>query len=122
MELRRAELVIRGDRGRMQATVTASTGATVLVWHHFDSFYARRADTSDDPEICLGVDLFEVIAELAGLDLGHSDQAAEAVRLADDARRTLDGETAGGRRDGETAGGRGDAAGEDDDERERCYS
>ena len=55
---------------------------------NFDSFYARRADTSDDPEICLGVDLFEVIAELAGLDLDHRGQAAEAVRLADEARRS----------------------------------
>ncbi len=75
----------------MQVTVRASTGAAVLVWHQFDSYYARRAGTTDDPQICLGVDLFEVVAELAGLDLQDSGQAAEAVRLADEARRSLAG-------------------------------
>ncbi len=75
----------------MQLTVRASNGAAVLVWQRFDSYYARRADTTDDPEVCLGVDLFEVIAELAGLDLEDRGQAAEAVRLADDARRSLTG-------------------------------
>jgi hypothetical protein len=91
MELRRAKLSIRGDGVRMQITVTASTGAAVLVWHQFDSYYARKADTTDDPQICLGVDLFEVIAELTGLDLEDSEEAAEAVRLADDAQRSLGG-------------------------------
>ncbi len=76
----------------MQVTVTASTGAAVLVWHQFDSFYARRADTTDEPQICLGIDLFEVIAELTGLDLDQSEHAAEAVRLADDAQRSLLGD------------------------------
>jgi hypothetical protein len=75
----------------MQVTVRASNGAAVLVWHRFDSYYARTADTTDDPDVCLGVDLFEVIAELAELDLEESGQAAEAVRLADDARRSLTG-------------------------------
>ena len=73
----------------MQVTVRASNGAAVVVWHQFDSYYARKADTTDDPEVCLGVDLFEVIAELAGLDLDGRGQAAEAVRLADDARHSL---------------------------------
>src|SRR5947209_8245549 len=91
MERRRAKLPIRGDGTRMQVTVRASTGAAVLVWHQFDSYYARRADTTDDPQICLGVDLFEVIAELGGLDLEDSEQAAEAVRLAAEAQRSLTG-------------------------------
>ena len=78
----------------MQVTVRASNGAAVLVWHQLDSYYARRAETTDDPEVCLGVDLFEVIAELAGLDLEESGQAAEAVRLADDAQRSLSGRQA----------------------------
>ncbi len=73
----------------MQVTVRASTGAAVHIWQQFDSYCARRADATDDPQICLGVDLFEVIAELAGLDLEESGQAAEAVRLADDAQRSL---------------------------------
>jgi hypothetical protein len=76
----------------MKVTVRASTGAAVHVWHEFDSYYARRADTTDEPQICLGVDLFEVIAELAGLDLEESPQAAEALGLADDARRSLNDE------------------------------
>ncbi len=76
----------------MQVTVRASTGAAVLVWRQLDSYYARRADTNDDPEICLGVDLFEVIAELAGLDLDEPGDAAEAVTLANDAQQTLSGE------------------------------
>ena len=95
----------------MQVTVSASNGAAVLVWHQFDSYYARRADTTDDPEVCLGVDLFEVIAELAGLDLDERGQAAEAVRLADHAQRRL-------------AGGRSEDDAIDDEEREpeRRYS
>ena len=95
----------------MQVTVRASNGAAVVVWHQFDSYYARKADTTDDPEVCLGVDLFEVVAELAGLDLDEPSQAAEAVRLADDARRSLDR----GRADG-------DAFDDEEREPERRYS
>ena len=76
----------------MQVTVRASTGAAVLVWRQLDSYYARRADTNDDPEICLGVDLFEVIAELAGLDLDEPGDAAEAVTLANNAQQSLSSE------------------------------
>lgn len=89
----------------MQVTVTASTGAAVLVWHQFDSFYARKAGTTDEPQICLGVDLFEVIAELTGLDLDQAAHAAEAVQLADDAQRSLAGEGEGDGRYGEAADG-----------------
>jgi hypothetical protein len=37
----------------------------------------------------LGIDLFEVIAELAGLDLDDERDAEEATQLADDARQRL---------------------------------
>jgi hypothetical protein len=40
-------------------------------------------------QICLAVDLFEVIAELAGLDLERHEQAAEAIGLAEEAQRRL---------------------------------
>jgi hypothetical protein len=95
----------------MQVTVRASNGAAVLVWHQLDSYYARRAETTDVPEVCLGVDLFEVIAELAGLDLEESGQAAEAVRLADDAQRSLSGRQA-----------EDDEFGDEEPEPERRYS
>jgi len=39
--------------------------------------------------VCLAVDLFEVIAELSGLDLEDRAEAAEAVALAEEARRRL---------------------------------
>jgi hypothetical protein len=43
----------------------------------------------EEPQVCLPVDLFEVIAELAALDLEREEDAREAVRLANDARRRL---------------------------------
>ncbi len=76
-------------------TVTASTGASVVVWHQFDSYYARRVegaggdDVAEEPQICLGVDLFEVIAELAGLRLEHPHQSREAQQLARHAQAQL---------------------------------
>jgi hypothetical protein len=42
------------------------------------------------------VDLFEVIAELADLDLDDEAHASEAVRLADEAQRRLSSPPAGG--------------------------
>jgi len=39
--------------------------------------------------VCLAVDLFEVIAELLGLDLEVDEQSAEAVLLATRAQETL---------------------------------
>lgn len=80
----------------MQLTVRASTGAEVLIWHEFDSYHARRADATDEPQICLGVDLFEVIADLAGLDLEQPAAAEEAIRLADEAQRSLAGPSSDG--------------------------
>jgi hypothetical protein len=73
----------------MTVTFTASTGAKILVWREKDMFAALRADAAEEAQICLGVDLFEVVAELAELDLDDEEQAEEATRLADDARQRL---------------------------------
>ena len=73
----------------MKLILTATNGATILVWYHDEMFHARRNDTVSEPQICLAVDLFEVIAELTGLDLEQDSDSAEAVMLADDARLRL---------------------------------
>jgi hypothetical protein len=83
----------------MKVTLTASTGVRILVWREGESFCARPAKHALEPQICLAVDLFEVLAELAGLDLDDSEQANEAVALAERAQRRLSG------RQGETYGG-----------------
>lgn len=73
----------------MTVTLTTSTGAKILVWREKDMFAALRAGGSEEAQICLGIDLFEVLAELAGLDLDDDEQSEEATRLADDARQRL---------------------------------
>lgn len=73
----------------MTVTLTASTGAKILVWREKDMFAALRAGGSEEAQICLGIDLFEVIAELAGLDLDNEEDSEEATRLAADARQRL---------------------------------
>ena len=73
----------------MTVTLTASTGAKILVWREKDMFAALRAGGNEDAQICLGIDLFEVIAELAGLDLDDDEQSEEATRLAAGARQRL---------------------------------
>jgi hypothetical protein len=73
----------------MTVTLTASTGAKILVWRETDMFAALRAGGTEEAQICLGIDLFEVIAELAGLDLDDREQSNEAIRLAGDARQAL---------------------------------
>ena len=73
----------------MRATVTASTGRTIVLWRQGDTFCARPAEECSEPEVCLAVDLFEVIAELAGLDLDRDDDASEAIRLAKYAQTEL---------------------------------
>jgi hypothetical protein len=78
-----------GHGRHMALTLTASTGAKMLVWSEGDTFCARLAESAAEPEICLGIDLFEVIAELAGLDLEEGSQAAEALELSQRAQRTL---------------------------------
>lgn len=45
----------------------------------------------------MAVDLFEVIAEIAGLDLEVGEQAAEAMSLAEAAQRRLAASSAPGR-------------------------
>jgi hypothetical protein len=84
----------------MKLRIRASTGTTVLVWREHDVYYARRLGVARRPEACLPVDLFEVIAELTGLDLDHDDQASEATRLAEYAQdRLADGDDDGRSRD-----------------------
>jgi hypothetical protein len=73
----------------MNVTLTATTGTKILVWHQNEMFYARPTDTMNEAQICLAVDLFEVIAELAGLDLDDDSQSAEAVGLAVQAQQRL---------------------------------
>lgn len=73
----------------MTVTLTASTGAKILVWRETDMFAALRARASEEAQICLGVDLFEVVAELAGLELDDEEQCEEATQLADEARQHL---------------------------------
>jgi hypothetical protein len=74
----------------VKVTVRASTGAQVRVWREDNLFYARPAGSAGEPQICVAVDLFEVIAELAGLNLEVRAQSVEAVRLAIDAQRQLE--------------------------------
>jgi hypothetical protein len=59
------------------------------VWREKDMFAALRAGAAGEAQVCLGIDLFEVIAELAGLDLDDERDAVEASELADEARQRL---------------------------------
>ncbi len=79
----------RHGKHPMTVSLTASNGAKILVWREKDMFAALRAGGSEEAQICLGVDLFEVIAELAELDLDDEEQSEEATRLATDARQRL---------------------------------
>jgi hypothetical protein len=74
----------------LKVTVRASTGAQIRVWRENELYYARPAGSAVEPQICVGVDLFEVIAELAGLNLEVKVQSAEAVRLSIEAQRELE--------------------------------
>ncbi len=74
----------------MKVTLTASTGAKILVWRQDDVFSARRAGSAEPAQVCLPVDLFEVIAELAELDLESAAGAAEATELAARAQKQID--------------------------------
>jgi hypothetical protein len=95
----------------MKVTIIAGNGAEIIVWREHDTYFARRAGEACDPQICLAVDLFEVIAELAELDLERADQAAEALALAQDAqRRTHPGDAVRAQNEGSAA----DASAADD--------
>ena len=71
-------------------TVRASNGAQIRVWRENGLYHARPAGSALEPQICVAVDLFEVIAELAGLNLEVKVQSAEAVRLSIEAQRELE--------------------------------
>jgi hypothetical protein len=73
----------------MKTMLTVSTGVTLVVWRQEGMFHTRVANTAGETQICLPVDLFEVIAELAGLDLDDSREAAEAIELAERSQRLL---------------------------------
>jgi hypothetical protein len=74
----------------LRVILKASTGAGIQIWLGDDGlFHVAREDVGGQPQICLGVDLFEVIAEMAELDLDDADQSNEALRLADQAQRGL---------------------------------
>jgi hypothetical protein len=79
----------RRGGGEMNITLTTTTAVPVVIWTRDGMFYARDSDTMTEPQICMAVDLFEVIAELAGLDLDDAGQSAEAVALANQAQRDL---------------------------------
>lgn len=70
-------------------TVRASNGAQIRVWREGELYFARFVGSAMEPQICAAVDLFEVIAELAGLNLDDTAQSAEAVRLSIEAQRGL---------------------------------
>jgi hypothetical protein len=74
----------------VQTIVTTTTGALIEVWRDDDLYYARPAGQAAPPEVCVGMDLFEVIADLGGLDLEDEAESAEATGLAFEAQRRLD--------------------------------
>jgi hypothetical protein len=74
----------------LKVTVRASNGAQVRVWREDDLYYARPAGSALEPQICVAVDLFEVIAEIAGLNLEVKAESAEAVALSLEAQRQLE--------------------------------
>ena len=74
----------------MSLKLAASTGARIDVWREDDLLHARLADDVTEPQTCLSVDLFEVIALLAALDLDDATEAAEAISLAEAAQHRLD--------------------------------
>jgi hypothetical protein len=79
----------------MKVTLTASTAAKIVVWKEDDLYHARRIELPAQTQVCLEVDLFEVIAELAELDLEQPAQAAEATELSECALAQLAEDGAG---------------------------
>jgi len=73
----------------MRVTLDPTTGVRLNVWREEQLFHATREDALETPQICLGIDLFEVVAELAGLNLERPAEAEEANRLATEAQRRL---------------------------------
>jgi hypothetical protein len=75
--------------GPGKITLSASTGAKIAVWRKGDLLCVQPVGALRAAEECLAVDLFEVIADLTGLDLEVGSQAAEAIELAEAAQRRL---------------------------------
>jgi hypothetical protein len=76
----------------LKIMLRASTGANIQVWREDDGTYsAQRAGPGEEPQTCWDVDLFEVIAELTGLDLERDGQAQEALVMAERAIAELGG-------------------------------
>jgi hypothetical protein len=69
--------------------ISTSTGIELEIWREEGLFHAARKDGRGEPQVCLGIDLFEVIAELGELNLDDADHAEEAERLAEQAQREL---------------------------------
>jgi hypothetical protein len=62
----------------------------IRVWRDAELFYLVRVGAVPaEVQVCLPIDLFELIAELGGLDLDDREQAAEAIRLAALAQQRL---------------------------------
>jgi hypothetical protein len=74
----------------VQTIVRTTTRALIEVWRDDELYYARLAGRAAEPEVCVGMDLFEVIADLAGLDLEDEVESAEATGLAFEAQRRLE--------------------------------
>ncbi len=72
-----------------KVTLKTSTDAKIVVWRNGDLYCAMRIGVATRPDECLAIDLFEVVAELAELDLERADHAAEAVELSETAQRRL---------------------------------
>ncbi len=66
----------------MRISVHTSKGVQVNAWREGGLFHVTRADSHHEPQVCMGVDLFEIIAELCELDLERSEDAREALELA----------------------------------------
>jgi hypothetical protein len=74
----------------MQVTLRASNGAKILVWREDDLFHARRAEAPvEQSRASRGLELFEIIADLAELNLEDGAQAARAIELAESVQRRL---------------------------------
>jgi hypothetical protein len=73
----------------VKVVLETSTGIEIEVWREDELYHAHRVGRDEEPQICLGIDLFEVISELADLDLDSDSGSAEAVRLAEQAQREL---------------------------------
>jgi hypothetical protein len=73
----------------MKIRLSVSNGAKILVWRTGDTFHVQLAGDHAEPQRCLAVDLFEVIADVAEIDLDHDHHGAEATALAEEAQRRL---------------------------------